>query len=285
MKVVKWFYVVVLFAILLMASIASAHDGWVQSNVARVKLGEMVYFDMQFGNHGNTHRDYKIYGSKWDINKATFILHRPKGAPVDLKSRIIDVGMDESKTVNGGPYVDKNGYLVASFQAGQYGTYIMDVRQDMVVSYAPERSIKCTKSIVASVPIPWADYGGSLSGFDKTLGQILEVLPLNDPTGLKVGDTLTVQVLFNGNPLSDACLTVIPRGKQLPPFGEENPYDLMTDTAGKASFTFQEANYHLLVVHKDTTESGVLDGKVYTQTKYTGDLTVIVKPRATGPGL
>jgi hypothetical protein len=79
--------------------IVCAHDGWIQSNVPRAGTGDMVYIDMQFGNHGNTHRDYKIYSSKWDVNKSTFTLYAPEGSFTDLKSRVIDVGMNEAKTV------------------------------------------------------------------------------------------------------------------------------------------------------------------------------------------
>lgn len=60
--------------------------------------------------------------------------------------------------------------------------------------------------------------------------------------------------------------------------GEANPYDLMTDMQGRAQFTFGQANYHLLVAHVETDEGGTLEGQPYTLTKYTGDLTVIVRP-------
>jgi len=268
----------IIFMLLSSVSLSLAHDGWIQTNVSRVVLGDMVYIDMQFGNHQNTHRDYRIYASKWDATKATFGLHVPSGAIVDLKDRVIDVGMDEAKTVNGAPYVDRNGYLVASFQPDRKGFYIGDVRQDVVVSYAPERSIKCAKTIVAALPSSMGNYGLSMQGYDRVLGQVLEIIPMNDPTKLAVGDTLTVKVLFKGEPLTDAHFHVIPRGKTLPPFGEPNPNDLMTDMDGMVSFTFDEANYHLLVVHVETDEAGTLGDKPYSFTKYTGDLTVIVRP-------
>jgi hypothetical protein len=48
------------------------------------------------------------------------------------------------------------------------------------------------------------------------------------------------------------------------------------------SYTFDEANYHLIVAHVHTDEAGTLDGKNYTNTKYTADLTAIVRPRKSG---
>ena len=267
------------------AATALGHDGWVQTNVTRTFPGEMVYVDMQFGNHGNMHRDYKIYPSKWDKTKSLFWLHTPNGEKIDFAQGVVDVGADTTQTFCNGAttYVDKNGYLVASFLAEQAGLYIVDVEQDMVVSYAPERSIKCAKAMVGSVtPSAEGNYGVSLNGFDAVLGQVFEIVPWNDPTNLAVGDTLTFQVLFKGKPLADGEVSIIPRGKTLPEMGVPNPYDKMTDPNGMVSYTFDEANYHLIVAHHDTTEAGTLDGKTYTNTKYTADLTAIVRPKKPG---
>jgi len=270
-----------LIIIFTLAGAAAAHDGWIQSNVMRVLQGDMVYIDMQFGNHENMHRDYKIYPSKWDVTKSTFWVHNPKGEIFDINSTIIDVGKDTLQTFCSGAttYTDKNGYLVATFTAEEKGIYIVDVRQDTVVSYAPERSIKCSKAIVGSVPSTMANYGSSLAGFDVNCGQVLEIVPLNDPTKLSVGDTLSFQILYKGQPLEDGEVSVIPRGKTLPVMGVPNPYDLMTDMDGMASFTFDEANYYLIVVHIETDEGGILNGKTYKMTKYTGTLNTIVRPR------
>jgi len=248
-------------------------------DVSRVTVDDMIYIDMQFGNHQNMHRDYKIYASKWDITKVTFTLNTPNNDQVDLKNNVIDIGMAEVKSLAGGTvtYTDKNGYLVTSFQATQKGIYIVDVRQDTVVSYAPERSIKCAKAIVGAIESSMKS-NTRLTGFDKPLDQVLEIIPLKDPTALAVGDSLPFMVLFKGLPLADAEVSVIPRGETLPPMGTPNQYDFMTDMDGMVEYIFTEANYHLIVVHMDTDESGIMDGKSYSSTKYTGDLTVIVSP-------
>jgi uncharacterized GH25 family protein len=263
----------------IMAVTGFAHDGWIQSNVARVRTGDMVYIDMQFGNHGNMHRDYKIYQSKWDTNTSMFLLHTPGEAVQDLREKVVDVGADTWVNVGGTPYLDKNGYLVTSFRTSESGAYIMDVRQDTVVSYAPERSVKCTKSIVAALSSTQAKQNPPRGDFGKVVGQIFEIVPLNDPTEMKVGDTFAICVLFRGVPLADAHVSVIPRGKTLATAPAMDPrYDLMTDMNGLATFAFDEANYHLVVAHHETQEAGTLNGKTYTFTKYAAALTVIVAP-------
>lgn len=268
--------------ILAISAGVSAHDGWVQTNISRTNVGDMVYIDLMFGNHGNMHRDYKIHQSKWDKTKSTFWLHIPDGNVVDFNDSVVDVGADVTQSLAGGTvtYVDKNGYLVSSFIADQNGIYIVDAVQDTVVSYAPERSIKCAKAIIGIVPPSLeGNYAAVLSGYDRNLNQVFEIIPKNDPTNLAVGDTLTFQVMFKGEPLADAEVSVIPRGKTLPEMGDPNStYDFMTDPNGMVSYTFDEANYHLIVAHKDTDEAGTLYDKTYTNTKYTADLTAIVRP-------
>ncbi len=43
-----------------------------------------------------------------------------------------------------------------------------------------------------------------------------------------------------------------------------------------------EQNADLIVAHHHTDEAGSLDGRDYTNTKYTADMTAIVRPKKTG---
>ena len=49
--------------------------------------------------------------------------------------------------------------------------------------------------------------GGKTQGWDAKTGDALEIVPLNNPLELKVGDKLTVQVLYNGKPVSPEAVT------------------------------------------------------------------------------
>lgn len=42
--------------------------------------------------------------------------------------------------------------------------------------------------------------------FDRVVGHVLEIVPLSDPARLRAGDTLTVRVLYHGQPVPDAEL-------------------------------------------------------------------------------
>ena len=44
--------------------------------------------------------------------------------------------------------------------------------------------------------------GGKTTGFDRVVGQQLEIMPVTDPAGLHPGDEMKVKVLFEGKPLA-----------------------------------------------------------------------------------
>lgn len=72
---------------------------------------------------------------------------------------------------------------------------------------------------------------GGAGGGDpaRVLGLLLEIVPLDDPFQLKVGNTLRVRVLFRGKPLPDANL-----GWQLPDEGDFPRGTVRTDGKGEA---------------------------------------------------
>jgi len=88
----------VLLAMLGISHPAGAHDGWIQSNVSRTIKGEMVYIDMQFGNHGNTHRDYKKSGLLNGTRGNRFFSSRSGREIINMAESVIDIGQDETKT-------------------------------------------------------------------------------------------------------------------------------------------------------------------------------------------
>lgn len=270
------------------AGLARAHDAWLQSNTPRIAVGDMVYVDAMFGNHLNGHRSYQIVG-KWLMDSSFFKLYSPNGEVKDIPiTDFIDVGTDELKNFTP-PYLDKNGHFVYSFAPSQRGLYILEGVLDTVVSHGgATRAVKCTKVMVGAVGSTMGKNDmPAFSGYQRQLNQDLEIIPLKDPTNLRVGDTLPVRVLFKGeplvagmgNPLEDVPrLSVVPRGRNIGPFPNEVYDPPIVD--GLSQFTFTEANYHLLVVHHHTMEAGVhpTTGQLYEQSAYAAALTVIVKP-------
>lgn len=243
---------------------ARAHDTWVQTNTNLIRVGDAVHIDLMVGNHGNGHRDFKM-ASKLDIAPATLTVVAPDGTKYDLKDRLVDTG-----------YTPKEGYWTAPFATDKPGLYLVAHTYDTVVSYAPERAIKSAKAFFVaskSLDAPSADN----PGFDKPLGHPLELVPVANPvTPMGPGSPLMVRLLYKGKPLANTKVSCIPRGTELK--GElDARYEKMTDAKGEVTFEPKEANYYLIVAHRDEmNEAGELAGKPYQFTKYGATLTVYV---------
>jgi uncharacterized GH25 family protein len=245
--------------------IAQAHDTWVQTNTNLIRVGDAVHIDLMLGNHGNEHRDFKL-ASKIDVAATTMMVVAPDGKKYDLKDRLIDTG-----------YTPKEGYWTAPFAADKPGLYTIANTSDMVVSYAPERAIKSAKSyFVASESLdhPRTDN----PGFDKPLGHPLELVPLVNPvTPMGPGTPLKVRLLYKGKPLANSYIACIPRGAQIKEGAVDERYEKTTDANGEVTFEPKEANYYLVVAHKqEKEEGGTLNGKPYQFTNYGATLTVYV---------
>lgn len=243
----------------LLCAPVAAHDTWVQTNTNVVRVGDVMHIDLMLGNHGNEHRDFKL-AAKADPAASTLSVIDPDGKVYDLRDRLVDMG-----------YAPREGYWTARFVAGQPGLHLVAHTYDTVLSYAPQRSIKSAKAYFVVSPsldkVPEKN-----PGFDRPLGHALELVPTSNPvTPMGPGTPIAVQLLFKGKPLSDARVSFVPRGTTLAE-GFDPRYERHTDSEGRASFEPKEANYYLVVAHKEVSESG----EGYESIKYSATLTVYV---------
>lgn len=79
--------------------------------------------------------------------------------------------------------------------------------------------------------------------FSKPIGQTLEIVPLSNPFGFRKTGSLSVAVLWRGEPLEGATLMVAKGGGEN---GQENP--VLTDAKGRAAFEYQPGVPYLLSV-------------------------------------
>jgi hypothetical protein len=235
---------------------------------------------MDLGNAAGTRGSNSHHSVGENSAKATIMLHAPNGQAYTLKRQAL--GNRPACLDHQNDNLVENGdeHIGAAFFAWQPGVYIADARR-VTDDNESGKAIKCAKAIIGVAGRAGMENG--LTGFERAVSQVLEVVPLNDPTNLTIGDSLIVQVWFKGHPLPFVCLTVLPRGKVLPRLGVENPYDLLTDAEGKVQVTFEEANYHLLVVHLEMEEGFSIGGGTCQKLHYTGDLTVLVRSRLLEP--
>jgi uncharacterized GH25 family protein len=244
---------------------AYGHDTWVQTNTNIIRCGDVVHVDLMLGNHGNEHRDFKLAGKITPGAATTLEVIGPDGAKYDLRERMVDTG-----------YTPQEGYWTARFEPTGSGTYTVAHRDDRVMSYAPERSIKGAKAffvVSESLDAPTVDN----PGFDRPVGHELELVPVRNPvTPMGPGTPITVRLLYKGKPLAGEKVSFIPRGATLVA-GFDERYERETDAEGLATFEPTEATSYLVAAHKtEEGEGGTLDGKAYQFTKYGATLTVYV---------
>ena len=248
---------ILLFTLLGLAA-ASAHDTWIQLNVAHAEARQPVYADLMLGNHGNNHRDFQL-ASKIPLTGSTLTLISPGGTITDLKPGLVDTSAEE-----------KEGYWSARILPVTSGLHIVAHTYDAIVTYAPKRSIKGAKAFFLSGTRDGNETG---SKFTTPIGHALEIIPLEDPTVLHSGDKLGARVLFKGQPLKDTVISCIPRGKELA--GEfDGDHETKTNDKGEAILPLPEANIYLIVTHlKAPAETG----ESYSAgTEYSAALTVWV---------
>ena len=243
---------------LLIASIATAHDNWVETNTSLVRLGDLVHVDLKLGNHGNDHRDFKLSG-KVSLESGPISVINPKGEEFDLKSHLVETGLST-----------KEGYWTGRYTTTHPGLHMVTSTTDGV--RGTTRSIKSAKTYflasekLDNVPVV-------TTGFSKPLGHALELVPVTNPvTAVGPGQPLTVKVLLNSKPLKGARVSFIPRGAVLAEGFDKN-YEDETDADGLAKFIPKEGNVVLVVVHHAAPDQ---KGEGYSDTKYSATLTVIV---------
>lgn len=238
--------------------IAGAHDTWIETNTGLVRQGDVVHIDLKLGNHGNNHRDFKL-ASKIGLATIQMSVVDPKGVTVDLKPRLIDMGLSA-----------KDGYWTTRYVASEPGMYV--VSQTAESMRGKTRSMKSGKAyFLASKKLD--EVPSAKSGFDKPVGHAWEIVPLSHPiTDVGPGQPIRVRVLLQSQPLKGARVSFVPRGVPLDE-GFDKEHERETDADGVATYTPKEGNVILIVVHHSAVDQ---KGDGFDGTTYSSTLTIAV---------
>ncbi len=120
-------------------------------------------------------------------------------------------------------------YLVLSGRGAQWYTKSPTGTQHKPKDQVPE-ALRCVRSVKFAKAV--VNLGGARGEVSQPVGQTLEVVPLVNPAGLKVGQDLPVLVLFEGKPLPKALVLATFAGFS----GRKNTFAFAakTDKQGKA---------------------------------------------------
>ncbi len=92
--------------------------------------------------------------------------------------------------------------------------------------------------------------------FAQPMGAKMEIVPLKNPLALKVGDSLPVQVLYDGKPLANIALKSEGHG----------PGEVTTDAQGKAAITVKKAGLTIISANLRTPLPNDPDADVLSET-------------------
>lgn len=229
-----------------LSQVAHGHDTWVETGSSRVLSGQYVYVDLRLGNHGNEHRDFKL-NSKVTLAPCTLTVRTPSGSIVDLKPRIIDLGL-----------LEKEGYWSARYEPIEPGLH--EIYHELEMLKGRMRVLKTAKTLLLCEPKQTAQGAVSKEASSPPASQVESKLlewHLKTPwSAVQAGQRVQLQLLHQSKPLANVTIAIIPRGVQLAA-GVDPEYQITTDSQGQIDFTPATGNLYLLVAHyRAENESG-----------------------------
>lgn len=230
--------VVASFLLIVTAGLA-AHDTWLVPAAFRVTPGQAVKVSF------NTSEDFPTSdgaASPDRIERFEAVTASGRvpvtGYRVEEKSLVAEVTPGPGLTLVAA--VSKPRLIV--LEEKDFNTYIREEGLEQIVaaravrgeSYAAGRE---RYSKVAKLALCAGDKTSDDRRYRQPLGLRLEIVPLTNPCGLTVDDTLVVQVLFEGRPLADVWVGAGTAGTH----GHHYPYRQRTDADGRALVRFDRA--------------------------------------------
>lgn len=244
---------------------AHAHDPWIETNTAICRVGDAVDVDLKLGNHGNSHRDFKLAG-RLSLEWTNFDCIAPDGQHFDLKPNVVETAV-----------APKEGYWTTRHVLAKSGMYVFTQSMDRVVDHGKKvRAVRSSKVFVLAS-----------HSLDKPVNEMPEVA--KQPLGLPfeivfetcpvlkvaISEPVKIRVLKDGSPLAGVRISFIPRGVELAE-GFDETYERMTDDQGLASWTPKESTTVLIAAHYTGESEKSAD---YEQTSYSATATIRV-PRS-----
>jgi uncharacterized GH25 family protein len=184
-----------------------AHEFWLMPSKFRVKINESVSLNFYVGEDFTG----EIWGKRRErMSKLTHFMGKNQ---IDLTASAIQSDSNEVML-----NFDKEGTQVLTMQsknsfialeAAKFNDYLKDDGIDNIYQLRekngdldkPSKELyrRCAKTLIQV---------GTKKGntFKRNTGMPLEIIPLQNPYNLKIGDKLTVKVLFNGQPLTDKMI-------------------------------------------------------------------------------
>jgi len=237
---------VMLFAI---CPAAYAHNIWLNPSNQFPEVGTTVDIGIGWGHKFPANRvDEELKEGRVAAIQAI----DPDGMAVDLSK--VSTGLYRLKIDKPGAYLVtariKPGFFSKTPQGHKMGN-----------KTTIPNAVKCTNYHIQGKTILIA--GGSDKNLTQTAGQPLEIVPLTNFKQMKPGDTITVKLLFDGKPLSDAKIKATYAGFEAADTASHKhaskgnkghghhrhfPVENITDAQGQADLQLEKTGYWMIVL-------------------------------------
>ncbi len=236
--------------LLLLPTSAKAHEFWLQPEAFRIAIGEPIGVRVMVGDgfeegepyaHNPRHIRYfraapegagEILGESGDEPAGIFTADLPGLATLIYRSYPSRVTIDSTKFED---YLRSEGLEAIVARRAELGESNRAGR---------EAFSRCAKALVEVE-------GVAPEGFDEPIGLALEIVPLASPFALPASGELRIQVLWKGEPLSNAQVRVFVSGEP------DQTATVQTTQDGTAAIEAAAPGVRLLsVVHMERADEG-----------------------------
>jgi uncharacterized GH25 family protein len=223
-----------------------AHEFWLAPAQYRAQAGEKIAISFLVGEG--------FKGEKWGARGKRlekFIHHSPKKeydltdlAKTDTSQAAIQVLFKENGThllamTSSNSYIELDGEKFNAYleEDGIEDIYAQRIQNNQKNAPAREFYSRCAKTLV--------QIGNkTTSNFQKIVGTPLEIVPLQNPYTLKIGDTFSVKILFKNQILPNASIKIWHRTNSEP----VKPQDVKSDAQGMVSLQLKSGEYMISLV-------------------------------------
>lgn len=233
----KYIFLHILVSILISSSVLFAHEFWLMSNKFRVKINQSITLNYYVGED--------FMGELWKRkkDKTLKLTHFTGQRQIDLTELSIksDTNAISLKFENEGTQLlaleTKNSFI--AMEANKFNDYLKDDGIDNIYALREQKGElnkpskefyrRCAKTLI-QVGIK------SDNTLRKNTGMPLEIIPMQNPYFSKIGDKMTIKVLFNGKPLSDKMVVTWNKTATT----KTRQQKLRTDANGQMTFSLDQ---------------------------------------------
>lgn len=219
------------------ATMASGHNFWLQPESHKVETGDSLQVDFKIGDVGQDADDWGVY---WE-RVAAIRLYGPNGVTDQQDALRVSSGAERGRAVIAaampGSYVlgFESNTAFSDLEAVRFNRYVANEGLSAIAAHRAALRLEGANGteLYARRAKALIQVGERrTNNVTQRIGQILEIVPLNNPFALSEEEQLTLQVIWRGEPLEGAKLHASPINGSAPPIVVSTSADGVATVSG-----------------------------------------------------